>query len=115
MKAFSLLSLTVIMTASLHAGDLVNAINGVQDSVDSLSYQQYLDSEKRSAKDSLTQYFRYLDEFERLHPLRVPKDPDYCNLNDPSNDLMNQAIYEDYLGRVNRYNLRVAAYREAKR
>ena len=115
MKAFSLLSLTVIMTASVRAGDIANAVNGLDGDVGVMAYQQSIDRAKQETKDDLAQYVRYQDEFERLFPLKVPQEPKFIDPDNPAFDRLNLAMAEDYEGRVARYNLRVAAYREAKR
>ena len=69
-------------------------------------------NDRQGLKDALAPYFRYNDEFERLYPYKMPKEPEYSD--NPDDDRQNIALGRDYDSRLARWKLRMKARQDAK-
>lgn len=100
--------------------DIVNAINGTgliapaapsSASVDSddpwPGLQQSSLHNEQDAQKVLAPYFKGLDKEAADHPFWRPKEPHYAYRDNPDNNYFNVALENDYLRRVNNYNIRL--------
>ena len=75
---------------------------------------QAIEQSKSEAREEVGPYVRWLNEWERLYPLKCPPEPKYIEPENPEYDRINSYTEDAYNEVVNRVNLRVRAYHDAQ-